>query len=224
MNRRAFLGGLLGAAVVSATSGPIPSATGAIREKGVQDTTAVERRRRRFLNVVLRTHEGKEVRFYDDLIKDKIVLINMIQAACPDGSCPLITANLLRVQKLLGERIGRDIFMYSITLDPAHDSPQVLKKYAESFGVKPGWLFLTGKPGDMEALRRRLGFVDPDPIVDADPNQHTGVVRFGIESLERWGACPALTNPHGIVRYLSWIEPQGERPQEWPKKLRPATR
>src|SRR5713101_3048134 len=98
MNRRAFLGGLLGTAVGSAIPGFVPSAPGAIGEKSGKDTTGTERRRHRFLNVVLRTHEGKEVRFYDDLIKDKIVLINMIQAACPDGSCPLITANLLRVQ------------------------------------------------------------------------------------------------------------------------------
>src|SRR5215510_2083471 len=71
-------------------------------------------RARYFPNVALTTHEGRKVRFYDDLIKDKIVTINFMYADC-DGVCPGITANLARVQKLLGDRVGRDIFMLSCT-------------------------------------------------------------------------------------------------------------
>src|SRR5215831_3096467 len=80
-------------------------------------------RARYFPNVALTTHEGKKVRFYDDLIKDKIVTINFMYADC-EGVCPGITANLVNVQRALGERVGRDIFMYSITLKPEHDSPE----------------------------------------------------------------------------------------------------
>ncbi|PYU13542.1 MAG: SCO family protein, partial [Acidobacteria bacterium] len=88
--------------------------------------------------------------------------------------------------------VGRDIFMYSITLKPEEDTPKVLQEYAKSNGVKPGWLFLTGKPGDVEKLRRKLGFVDPDPTVDKDKSQHIGVILYGNETLDRWAACPAL--------------------------------
>ena len=70
-----------------------------------------------FPNVPLTNHEGKQVRFFDDLIKDKVVVINFIYTTCPD-SCPLETARLVEVQRILGDRVGRDVFMYSITIDP----------------------------------------------------------------------------------------------------------
>lgn len=92
---------------------------------------------RSFPNVTLTTHEGKKVRFYDDLLKDKIVLINFMYVKC-DGTCPSTTANLLRVQKMLGGRVGRDIFMYSITLKPEEDTPEVLSRYARAYKTEPG--------------------------------------------------------------------------------------
>ncbi len=78
-----------------------------------------------FPNVPLVTHEGKSVRFFDDLIKDKVVLINFVYTSCED-SCPLETARLAVVQRILGDRVGRDVFMYSITVDPETDTPEVL--------------------------------------------------------------------------------------------------
>ena len=177
---------------------------------------AAERRRRRFLNVALTTHEGKTVRFYDDLIKDKTVLLNFFYTNCvSEAICPLSTANLVRVQTLLASRTGRDVFMYSITLDPEHDTPKVLAKYARSFGVKPGWLFLTGKPEDIEALRRNLGYVSPDPVEDKDRSQHIGMLRFGIEPLERWAACASLSRPEWIVQSLARLEPTGAKATVW---------
>jgi protein SCO1/2 len=152
-----------------------------------------------FPNVRLTTQEGREVRFYDDLLKGKTVMINFMYAEC-ERSCPRTTANLVSVQKALGQRVGRDVFMYSITLRPEHDTPAELKRYAEAHGAKPGWLFLTGKPADIELLRRKLGFVDPDPAVDADRSSHIGLIRFGNEPRQRWTACPALSSPQQIVR------------------------
>ena len=97
-----------------------------------------------YTNAVFRTHENKEVRFYDDLIKDKHVVINFMYTRC-DGSCPITTANLVRVQKELNNRIGHDIFMYSISLKPEEDDPATLKEYAKMYRTKPGWLFLNGR-------------------------------------------------------------------------------
>lgn len=159
-----------------------------------------------FPNVVLRTHENKPVRFYDDLIRGKIVMINFMYAHC-EQLCPKQTANLATVQQILGRRVGRDIFMYSLTLKPEQDTPQVLKQYADSFGIRPGWLFLTGKPEDIETLRQKLGFVDSDPELDRDKSQHIGVVLYGNEALDRWAACPALSNPSEIAKYVQWMEP-----------------
>ena len=163
-----------------------------------------------FPSVVLRTHQGEQVRFYDLVKGDHLVVINFMYTRC-DGICPNVTGNLLRVQHTLGDRVGRDIFFYSITLRPEEDTPKVLKAYARAHGVGPGWLFLTGKPPGIEQLRRRLGFVDPDPLVDRDKSQHIGVIRFGKESVDRWAACPALTNSAQIVQSILDLDDVGRR-------------
>ena len=161
-------------------------------------------RQRYFPNVVLRTHLDKEVRFYDDLMKDKIVIINFMYANC-EGVCPAIMSNLLKVQKLFGDRVGRDIFMYSFTLQPEKDTPKVLKAYAEMHHVKPGWTFLTGKPDDMELLRQKLGFTSPNPEQDKDKNNHIGNLRYGNEPKMLWATCPGQARPNWIVESISWV-------------------
>jgi protein SCO1/2 len=152
-----------------------------------------------FPNVVLRTHDNQPLRFYDDLLRGKVVLINFLYVTCGD-ICPLMTANLVRVQAALGVRLGREVFMYSITLDPQTDTPEALKQYAAGYGVKPGWYFLTGQDEEIQRLRRTLGLYDRDPRIDADKTQHTGLLIYGNEVTGRWGAIPALLAPERIVR------------------------
>lgn len=165
-------------------------------------------RQKYFPNLELTTHEGKKVKFYDDLIKDKIVIFNMFYAKC-EGICSPITRNLVRLQSILGSRVGKDIFMYSFTLKPKEDNVAALAHYAHMHKTKPGWYFLTGSPADMETLRRKLGYVDPDPEVDKDTNNHIGVIKYGNEPLERWGGCPGMQSPEWIAETLSWVD--------WPK-------
>jgi len=156
-------------------------------------------------NVTLFTQDGKRVRFYDDLIKDKVVTINFFFARC-DEVCPLVTANLVKVQKLLGDRVGRDIFMNSITLKPEEDSPVALKDYMGKFNAKPqGWTFLTGQGTDVEYLRKCLGFTYPEPAIDRDKTQHIGNVRYGNEPLMLWGACPGMAHAPFIAESISWM-------------------
>ena len=114
------------------------------------------------------TQEGETVLFYDDLIKDKRVLINFMYETC-EKACPLATAKMAQLQRALGPRIGRDIFMYSITLEPEHDTPEVLKAYSKRYGAGPGWLFLTGDRDEIYRLARR-GFLLG---VDATPGAGT---------------------------------------------------
>jgi protein SCO1/2 len=135
-----------------------------------------------FPNVPLVTQDGKTVHFYDDLIKGKRVLLNFIFSSC-DNACPLATAKLLQVQKRLGPRIGRDIFIYSITLDPEHDSPEALKAYAARYGAGPGWLFLTGTRKDIDALRLKLG-------ERRDKAEHPNIVRIGNGVTNQWMRLP----------------------------------
>ena len=168
---------------------------------------------RSFPNVTLTTHEGKKVKFYDDLIKDKIVILNFMYVKC-DGVCPGTTANLVKVQKLLGDRVGKDIFMYSITLKPKEDTPRTLREYAEAYKVGPGWQFLTGDPKDIELLRRKLGFFDRDPVRDANKSNHVNMLRWGNEPHTLWAGCPASLAPNKIVkelRLVDWPTPEEAR-------------
>ena len=203
INRRSVLA-LLGAAPFAGVF--VARAETPESKASAMNITARERiRQQHFPNVLLTTDAGKKVRFYDDLIKDKLVLINFMYVRC-DGVCPGITANLVRLQKLLGSRLGRDIFMYSFTLKPEEDTPEVLRRYAEAYKVKKGWSFLTGAPADMELLRRKLGFTDPDPLIDAVKSSHIGNVRYGNEQLQRWGSCPGMSKASWIAESISWVD------------------
>jgi len=213
MDRRHFLGATATAALGIAALSMLPGSSDRPEKNSYADTPPSVRRRNRCLNVALTTHEGRTVRFYDDLLKGKTVFLNFFYTVCTaEAICPLATANLVAVQEILRARVGRDVFMYSITLDPVNDNPQVLRSYARAFGVKPGWEFLTGEKEDIERLRRNLGYVNLDPVKDKDPSQHSGMLRYGIEPMERWAGCPILSRPEVIARHLAWIEPRGERP------------
>lgn len=212
MNRRAFVL-TAGAGVMALPFIPhFRSAPASTR----RPLTPEARRRKAFANVTLRTHEGQEVHFYDDLLKDKTVLLHMFYTRCRDGFCGLTVGNLARVEKALKGRVGRDVQFYSITLDPQNDTPAVLKKYRQHFTQNPGWLFLTAdKPQRIERLRRALGYINPDPILDKDPSSHVGFLKMGIEPLERWCGVPARLRASTIASYLPWMEPNGARPTPW---------
>ncbi|MBT8765035.1 SCO family protein [Metapseudomonas boanensis] len=159
-----------------------------------------------FPNVTLVTHEGRKVRFYDDLIRGKVVAFNMMYTEC-SGKCPTMTANLRRLQQLLGDRAGCSVFMYSITLQPLMDTPEVLQAYVEKHHIGVGWQFLTGEPEAVEAVRFSLGFYDINPEVDRNLSSHTGLIRVGNDSLERWTMAPALTEPMHILSTLNHVDP-----------------
>jgi protein SCO1/2 len=200
MNRRKFFGRAAATVTVAALA-PFALAS-AVKARNLPQDGAEW-----FTNVEVTTHEGKTLRFYDDVMKGKIILINFFFTDC-DNVCPLMTENLARVQELLGPRMNKEIFMVSISLQPEHDTPEVMAAYAKNYGVAPGWQFVTGKKDDIELLRHRLGFDDIDPIVDADPEQHIGTVRIANEPMHRWAMSPALLNPAGLVRAVKRVIPE----------------
>lgn len=156
-------------------------------------------------NVPLQTHDGRKVLFQDDLVRDKVVAINMMYLQCT-GICPTTTATLRRLQTLLGDRLGRDVFLYSITLQPELDTPEALKAYAERYGVRPGWTFLTGTLPDIRRLRYALGFYDPVPEVDANLGNHTGMLRIGNGATKRWAMAPALCDAERIITTINHLD------------------
>jgi protein SCO1/2 len=158
-----------------------------------------------FPNVPLITQDGKTVHFYDDMLKGKIVLINFIYTDCGDV-CPLETAKLAQVYKLLGERMGKDIFFYSISVDPKRDTPAVLKAYAKKFHAGPGWYFLTGKREDIDAVRKKIGMAarpDEDPVTG-----HTTSLTLGNEPQGQWMQDSSFDDPHFIATMIgNWLTP-----------------
>ena len=151
-----------------------------------------------FPNVELVNQDGKTVRFYDDLIKGKVVAISFIYTHCGD-SCPAETASLRQVQKLLGDRVGKDIFFYSISIDPEHDTPKVLKEYAEKFKVGPGWSFLTGSKADVTLLRKTLGLFR-DSVEASKLSEHNTSIMIGNENTGQW----VKRSPFDEPKILAW--------------------
>lgn len=165
-------------------------------------------RRRYFPNFELLAHDGRKLKFYDDVLKDKIVLLNFMYADC-QGVCPTITMNLKRVQKILRREINHEIYFYSLTVKPEQDSPAKLREYAQMHGINDKyWTFLTGKPEEMDMLRHSLGFADPDPQIDKDKARHSGMVRYGNEPMTLWGMCQGSGEPQWMAQEIGFAIPR----------------
>jgi protein SCO1/2 len=147
------------------------------------------------INVPVQTQDGDRVRFYDDLVKGQVVLINFMFTTCT-SECPRTTANLVKVQELLGDRLGHDVRMISVTVDAATDTPPALKNYSARYGTKPGWYFVTGRQRDVDLIRQRLGVLDGT----TNKAQHTGMLVYGNEESGQWAATPAMAQPNAIAR------------------------
>lgn len=177
-----------------------------------------------FPNTLLTDQDGRQVHFFDDLIRDKVVVINFIFTTCSD-SCPLETARLRQVQQLLGDRVGKDIFFYSISIDPLSDTPEVLKAYAQRFKVGPGWQFLTGDFDAVTELRHKLGlFIEG---VDNGRNKdHNLSLIVGNQSTGRWMKASPFENPWILADQLAntlqnWKQPSVEQSYVSAPQLRP---
>ncbi len=134
--------------------------------------------------------EGQTQKFYTDLVKDKVVVINFIFTTC-DTICPMAGANFSKLQTLLGDRLGREVYLISVTTDPETDTPEKLKTWATQFKAKDGWTLVTGKKAEIEQLLRVLtgdglnkGYHVPSIFI---ANDHKKAQRFayGLDSPER---------------------------------------
>jgi protein SCO1 len=158
-----------------------------------------------YSNGVFRNQDNKPVRFYDDMIKGKISIINMFYASC-EKFCPRTMACLAKVQNLIGDRLGRDTFMYSFTLKPGEDTQEKLKAYAKAIGAKPGWSFLTGNEYDLTTIRFKLFRVD-HPLIDFDLNIHAGMLRIINDNNSQWTSWVLPDRLPLIMEAISWVDP-----------------
>ena len=154
-----------------------------------------------FPNVELTTDDGEVVHFFDDLIEGKVVMINFIYTTCVDV-CPMETAQLVQVQRIMGDRLGKDVHFYSISIDPEHDTPEVLKEYKGRF--RANWTFLTGNEDDITLLRKKLGLYIEE-IQDGSNNHNVNMV-IGNQATGRWMKRSPFENPHVLADQIgNWL-------------------
>jgi len=184
------------AALVAALTGAVLSLAALL-----QPSVVAADSRRLIPDVPLVNQDGNEVNFYD-LVKGRIVAIDLIYTTC-QYACPLESARLARMQQLLGDRMGKDIFFISISIDPEHDTPAALKAYAAKYNAGPGWIFLTGKQSDIDMLSKKLGLWT-DPSLSQDG--HTPMLLIGNEATGQWTQTSALDNPkYTAVMLEEWM-------------------
>ena len=138
---------------------------------------------------------GKKFKFYTDLVKGKTVAINFIFTTCT-AICPALTANFRRIQQQLGDRVGHDVHLISVSVDPTTDVPERLKEYAAKFKAGPGWTFVTGDKAEIDSVLHALG------TAVADKNDHTPMVLIGNESAGDWSRTYGLSPPSRLVELI----------------------
>jgi protein SCO1 len=159
-------------------------------------------------NLTVTTQNGKPVRFYDDLVKGKIVIISFIYTSCTD-ICPLTTARLAQLENRLGDLVGRDVFFLSMTVDPEHDTPARLKEYSEAFGTGPGWSFVTGKPEDIRAINYKFG--DRSQVL----SEHRNEIVLGNDTTGEWQRDSVFGDIDRLAMAVRALDPK------WRDQIRP---
>ncbi|MBL4673037.1 MAG: copper chaperone PCu(A)C [Arenicella sp.] len=154
-----------------------------------------------FPNYVLTDHNGKEQRFFDDLIEDKVVIINFIYTTCPDV-CPMETAQMGQISRILGDRVGNDVHFITITIDPETDTPEVLKDYRDRF--RANWPFYTGDKDQIIDIRRKLGLFVED--IGGGENNHNVNMIIGNQKTGRWMKRTPFENPYVLADQIgNWL-------------------
>jgi hypothetical protein len=157
-----------------------------------------------FPDLVVTTHENRRALFYDDLLRGKTVLIHFMSIR--DEKAFHIGEHIVKVQRHLGNRLGRDVFIYSVTVDPVHDTPAALEAYAAKLGVRPGWLFLTGQASVIGTLHDRFFAHGPGHDHGSTEDCSMAMIRYGNEATGLWGSVPSTTDPAWLAERVSWIQ------------------
>lgn len=151
-----------------------------------------------FTDVELINQNGEKMKFYSDLIQGKVVIINSFFATC-QGSCLPLNQNLAKVQEALGDRLGKDVYILSISVDPTVDTPPNLKQYAKKLQARPGWFFLTGAKENVDFALKKIGqFVD-------DKQDHLNIFIIGNERTGLWKKAFGLAKSEELVKVVDSV-------------------
>ncbi len=197
--RRGLMGSLLalGTAGLSSAAGP------ALREPHVPATPQAQARarlrQRRAPNVELLDQDGRTVRFHDDVILGRTVLLNVMYTVCSNICTPAMR-NLIEARRLLGDE-AKGIRFVSMSLTPLSDTPEALRAYRKQHGLGSDWTFLTGTPANVERVQRALGFIGADGG-DDDLLSHSAMARLCDERHARWGHINTMLHARSIARMV----------------------
>lgn len=194
MNIRNLIAAL--AAVLTLILSPaILASTGSDAER----LAAEEKARNYFTNLEVIDQDGRKLKFYDDVLKGKVVAINFIFTNC-QGACPLMTRHLTLVRDLLGPDVGNEIHFVSVSIDPVRDTPAAMKEFAETHNADQDyWRFITGKPENLEAIVKKLGQYNDD--VEA----HSTLLLAANVRTAHWIKIPPNVPPNGAVERLRML-------------------
>jgi protein SCO1 len=147
-------------------------------------------------DVALVNQHGERVRFYRDLVKGRVVAINFIFTTCTTV-CPLLGVHFSTLRELMGDRVGRDVTLISLSVDPVVDTPQRLKAWSDRFDGGPGWTLLTGPKREVETLLKALHVFTPDK------QAHTPTILIGNDATGTWRRTYGLVEPATLAAMLS---------------------
>lgn len=176
-------------------TGPQPSEA---QSTSRQENSAAEAGKNYFTDVILVNQSGEKMRFYSDLIKDRVVVINVFFSSC-HGSCPVMMRTFQKIQDWLGDRLGKDAYLISMSVDPEMDTPEKLKEYAAQLKARPGWYFVTGEKQNMEFALRRIG-----QYVDVREN-HSNIFYIGKESTRLWKRAFGLASAEDLIKVVESV-------------------
>lgn len=142
--------------------------------------------------------DGNPVRFYSDLVKGKVVAVNFVFTTCTT-ICPPMGANFAKLQKILGDRAGKEVHLISVSVDPATDTPERMKAWGQKFGAAPGWTLVTGDRNEITRLLKALG------VYTADINDHSPLVLVGNDAKGEWTRAYGLAAPAKVAELIDGV-------------------
>ncbi|HEY0379745.1 MAG TPA: SCO family protein [Pyrinomonadaceae bacterium] len=177
-------------------NGPAQTAGAVAVEASPPAEGAAEASALRIPDATVYNQNGRRLNFYTDLVKGKVVAINFIFTTCTT-ICPPLTATFRRVQSELGEHVGRDIELISVSVDPVTDTPERLFDFAAKFKAGPGWTFVTGDQAEIDSLLQAFG------VAVANKNDHTPTILIGNDATGHWTRAYGLASPTTLVKAIT---------------------
>ncbi len=156
-----------------------------------------------FTDTLLIDQDGRERRFYSDVLKGHVVVISSFFTQCA-AVCPVIQGTLAKLQDTLGERLGKDAFMVSLSVDPDNDTPERLREYARRMQARPGWIFLTGAKEQLETVLYKLGYKTENR------DAHSTLVLIGNEPQQYWKKAMGLADAKALVPLVEEVLREGQ--------------